>query len=62
MKKILVLGLIISNLLWASQTVYVVNSKKYHISKECRTLKKTNNIKAILIENKGGRVACKVCS
>ncbi|MGL5902661.1 MAG: hypothetical protein ACRCZO_08220 [Cetobacterium sp.] len=61
MKKILVLGLLISNLLWANQMVYVVNSKKYHISKECRTLKKANNIKAISIENKGSRTACKVC-
>ena len=62
MKKIIVLGLLFTSLAFSSDVVYVVNAKKYHINKTCRTLKKSKNIKEISIKNVGNRTACKVCS
>lgn len=62
MKKIIAMCLFISNFTFSSGTVYIVNTKKYHIDKTCRTLKKAKNIKEISIKSVGSRTACKVCS
>lgn len=62
MKKMILMCLFISNFIFSSEIVYVVNTKKYHIDKTCRTLKKAKNIKEMSIKNVGSRTACKVCS
>lgn len=62
MKKMILMCFFISSFTFSSEIVYVVNAKKYHIDKTCRTLKKAKNIKEMSIKNVGSRTACKVCS
>lgn len=62
MKQIIVISLFISSFAFSSGVVYVVNAKKYHVDKTCRTLKKSKNIKEMSIKDVGSRTACKVCS
>lgn len=61
-KKLIIMYFFISNFIFSSEIVYVVNTKKYHIDKTCRTLKKAKNIKKISFKSVGSRTACKVCS
>lgn len=64
MKKILAsLFLGITLIVSASETVYITpKGKKYHITKNCRSLKRSKVIKAIKKENVGNRKPCKICS
>ncbi|MGF6906203.1 hypothetical protein [Fusobacterium sp. PH5-44] len=46
----------------AGQTVYVTpNGKKYHSTKNCRTLARSKVINSINISKVAGRGPCKVC-
>lgn len=46
----------------ASETVYVTpKGKKYHVTKSCRSLSKSKNIKVVKISDVGGRGPCKIC-
>ena len=62
MKRVITIFLLTNILTLSSEIVYVVNAKKYHLDKTCRTLKKAKNIKEVSIKNVGSRTACKVCS
>lgn len=62
MKRIIAMCILINSFSFSSETVYIVNAKKYHFDKSCRTLKKAKNIKEISIKNIGNRTPCKVCS
>lgn len=62
MKKIAIFFLLMSILAYASQIVYITpKGKKYHSSKECRTLKRSKIINEISSDNVGNRRACGVC-
>lgn len=62
MKNLTIIFLLTNILTFSSEIVYVVNAKKYHVDKTCRTLKKAKNIKEMSIKSVGSRTACKVCS
>lgn len=63
MKKLIIsLFLGITFFISASEIVYVTpKGKKYHVTKSCRSLNKSKNIKGIKISDVGGRGPCKVC-
>lgn len=62
MKKVAIFFLSMSILAYASQIVYITpKGKKYHSSKECRTLKRSKIINEISSDNVGNRRACGVC-
>ncbi|MGL6065005.1 MAG: hypothetical protein ACRC0S_07975 [Fusobacteriaceae bacterium] len=63
MKKLITLGLLtLTVILSASNTVYITpKGKKYHSSRECRTIKRSKSVQEVNIKNVGGRKACGVC-
>lgn len=62
MKKVAILFLSMSILAYASQIVYTTpKGKKYHSSRDCRTLKRSKIINKINIDNVENRRACGVC-
>ncbi|MGL5376854.1 MAG: hypothetical protein ACRDAT_00925 [Cetobacterium sp.] len=63
MKKIIIVGLfLLSGISFSSNVVFVANEKKYHLNRDCRTLKKAKVVKEIEIKKVGSRTECKVCS
>lgn len=63
MKKTVTLVFLgMSILAYASQIVYITpKGKRYHSTKDCRTLKRSKIINEININNVGNRKSCKVC-
>lgn len=63
MKKIIIfLFLIITTICIAGQVVYITpKGKKYHSTKNCRTLSRSKNIMEVDISEVGSRTPCKVC-
>ena len=61
-KMLLAIFILFSVVAIASQTVYVTpKGKKYHSTRNCRTLSRSKNIIPIDISEVGGRTPCKVC-
>ncbi|MBR8701293.1 hypothetical protein IX317_001094 [Fusobacterium sp. DD29] len=63
MKKMLLsVFILFSVLAIAAQTVYITpKGKKYHSTKNCRTLSRSKNIMEVDISEVGNRTPCKVC-
>lgn len=63
MKKMLLsVFILLSVLAIAAQIVYITpRGKKYHSTKNCRTLSRSKNIMEVDISEVGSRTPCKVC-
>lgn len=61
MKKLIMSIIILSSTFtYSNETVYIVETGKvYHATKNCTSLRKSKNIKAINIKNVGNRKPCK---
>jgi hypothetical protein len=62
MRKLFLFGILLGSLyLYGEEKVYVTNTKIYHISKECRSLKRSKSVQEISKSEIGERRECKVC-
>ncbi|MGL4566939.1 MAG: hypothetical protein ACRCU6_00255 [Fusobacteriaceae bacterium] len=62
LKNIIVTGMMLGSITLYAGDVYIVpTGKVYHSTKNCKTLSRSKNIKAVDTKSVGNRKPCKMC-